>query len=67
MDISEAYNILLRYVRANPVGTVAASVSMLILLFWRPKIFLILISIVAAAYGLAILFGKLAETGLGGM
>jgi len=65
MDIDGIFNSIVRYVQANPVVTAATSISMLILLFWRPKIFLILISIVAAAYGLAILFGKLAETGLG--
>ncbi len=65
MDISSIFNKIVIYVQANPVVTAATSISMLILLFWRPKIFFILISIVAAAYGLAILFGKLAETGLG--
>ncbi len=66
MDINGIFNSIVRYVQANPVVTATTSVSLLILLFWRPKIFFILISIVAMAYGLAILFGKLAETGLGG-
>jgi len=66
MDINSIFNSIVINVKANPVETAATSISLLILLFWRPKIFLILISIVAVAYGLAILFGKLAETGLGG-
>jgi hypothetical protein len=66
MDINSIFNTIVTHVKANPVETAATSVSLLILLFWRPKIFLILISIVAVAYGLAILFGKLAATGLGG-
>ena len=65
MDINSIFNTIVTNVKANPVETAATSISLLILLFWRPKIFFILISIVAAAYGLAILFGKLAETGLG--
>ncbi len=66
MDINKIFNIVVTNIQVNPVGTVAGAVSLLILLFWRPKIFLIVISIAAAAYGLAILFGKLAATGLGG-
>jgi presenilin-like A22 family membrane protease len=65
MDINSIFNKIVTYVQANPVVSATTSISMLILLFWRPKIFFILISIVAVAYGLAILFGKLAETGLG--
>ena len=65
MDINSIFNTIVTNVKANPVETAATSISLLILLFWRPKIFLILISIVAAAYGVSILFGKLAATGLG--
>lgn len=66
MDINKIFNMAMVYIQANPLATALSAIILLVLLFWRPKILLILLSIVAAAYGLAILFGKLAATGLGG-
>ena len=48
----------------NPLAAVSAAIILAFLLFWRPKIFFILLAVAIAAAGVMELFARLSETGL---
>ena len=48
----------------NPLAAVSAAIILVFLLFWRPKIFFILLAVAIAAVGVMELFARLSETGL---
>ena len=48
----------------NPLAAVSAAIILVFLLFWRPKIFFILLAVAIAAVGVMELFTRLSETGL---
>ena len=65
MDIDSIMQNLVVFARENVIVTVIISISILYLLYRRPKVLLSISLFLMAAYGLAWLFEKLSKTGLG--
>ena len=65
MNAYEIIDYINEFVQVNPAAAIAGAFILVVLLFWRPKLFLILLGIVAAGIGVAHLFSVLSSTGLG--
>ncbi len=64
MDINRIIDYITGLTQTDPVASIAGAFTLVILLFWKPKLFFILLGIIAAAFGVAELFKMLATTGL---
>ena len=64
MGFDEIINNIQQYIQANPEGSIAAGVILLVLLFKKPKLFFTLLFLCAAGIGVMVLFDKLSSTGL---
>lgn len=65
MDVDAIIQDIIVYVQDNIIVAAILGLFFLFLLFRHPKILLTLLGIAAMAYGVAWLFEKLAQTGLG--
>ncbi len=64
MDANEIINYIIDSAQANTAGSIAGAFILVILLFWRPKLFFILLGITVVGIGVSHLFNMLASTGL---
>ncbi len=64
MKFNNVINDIANYSQLNPLAAVSAAIILVFLLFWRPKIFFILLGLGIAAIGVVHLFERLSETGL---
>ncbi len=64
MDANELISYIIKLAQENTAGSIAGAFILVILLFWRPKLFFILLGVTAAAIGVSHLFSMLASTGL---
>lgn len=64
MNINAIIQSIISQAQANPLAAAAAGFVLIILLYWRPKIFFILLGITAAGIGMLHIFAKLSATGL---
>ena len=64
MNVNDIINSAVNYAQLNPLAVVSAAIILVFLLFWKPKMFFILLAVGIAAFGVMQLFSKLSETGL---
>ncbi len=64
MKLNDLINSVVNYAQLNPLAAVSAAIILVFLLFWRPKMFFILLGVGIATLGVMQLFARLSETGL---
>lgn len=64
MKVNEIISSTVNLAQQDPLAAVSAAIVMVVLLFWRPKLFFILIACGIAAIGVMHLFARLSDTGL---
>jgi hypothetical protein len=64
MKVNEIIDSAVNYAQVNPLAAVSAVVILVVLLFWRPKLFFVLLACGIAAIGIMHLFARLSDTGL---
>ena len=64
MKVHDVISNIENFAQLNPLAAVSAVIILAFLLFWKPKLFFILLACGIAAFGVMHLFARLSETGL---
>ncbi len=64
MGLNEIVSAVQDFIQTSPEGAAAAAVLLVILLWRKPKIFLVLVSLAIAVVGIMIVLDNLSSTGI---